>query len=184
MATAHVPMLFKGAGPGTHWHRNDPKQSGFTASPMACGHNALLRHITNYSHPSPYLSFSTSFAIAKGYAMVGPGGLATPAAPGYVYEIDLSAVTTAIQVINPVADICLGSNGNLVHAHNGGGTLIAELADGLDPPTSAPQTGGGMLTPAVSKELRALIFAIRDAEVLITVNIPPGAIVNRHLVHN
>ena len=181
MATgAAIPILYKGAGPGTHWHINDPRLGGFITGAMPATPNAVVRHITNYSFPSAYLSFSTSFAIARSYALTGPGGLATTTSPGFVYEIDLSAITAAPALVDPVHSV--SSNGMFAHNHNGAGALIAEVALGATAFAQAHQCGGGMLTPAVSGHLRALIFAIRDAEVLIGGNVLAGAVVNRHSV--
>lgn len=177
-------ILYKGAGPGTHWHSNDPRAAGgFTISPMPATSNGLRRHITNYSFPSAYLSFSTSFAIARSYALSGPSGVATPAQPGFVYEIDLPAITAPPALIDPVRDISTTSNGALAHGHDGSGALIAEIANGTSPLSHAHQCGGAMLAPAVSQQLRALIFAIRDAEVLLGSNVLAGAVVNRHSVY-
>ena len=127
MATgAAIPILYKGAGPGTHWHINDPRLGGFITGAMPATPNAVVRHITNYSFPSAYLSFSTSFAIARSYALTGPGGLATTTSPGFVYEIDLSAITAAPALVDPVHSV--SSNGMFAHNHNGAGALIAEVS--------------------------------------------------------
>jgi len=184
MATAPaIPTLYKGAGPGTHWHVNDPRLSGFTVGAMANTANRVIGHITNYSFPSAYLSFSTSYAIARSYALTGPVGVASSAGPGYVYEIDLSAIATAPALVNPISIISGAASLAGAHEHNGAGTLIAEIAVGLPTPSLAHQCGGLMLTPSVSAELRALIFAIRDAEVLISGSVLAGAVVNRHSVY-
>lgn len=181
MATA-IPTLYKGAGPGTHWHATDPRLNGFTVGAMANTANRVIGHITNYSFPSAYLSFSTSYAVARSYALTGPLGVASALAPGYVYEIDLSAVSTVPTLVDPIAIISAGGSRAGAHGHNGAGALIGEIASGLATPSLAHQCGGGMLTPAVSSELRALIFAMRDAEVLINGNVIAGAVVNRHSV--
>lgn len=175
--------LYKGAALGTHWHSNDARHSGFLASAMPQTGNGVVRHITNYSHPSPYLSFSSSFAIARGYALVGPGGVATQAAPGYVYEIDLQAAAVHFSILNPVSEVSSLSNGHLAHHHEGVASLILDVAQGVSPPSSAPRCGGKMHVPGISGELQALIFAIRDAEVLVSGNVPPTVIVRRHDVY-
>lgn len=178
-----IPTLYKGAGPGTHWHINDPRTSGgFTSGTLPANVNGIIRHITAYSFPSAYLSMSTSFAVARYYALFGPGGPATAASPGYVYEIDLSTLNPAPAITDPVQGISAGTNGTIAHQHNGVGTLIAEVAQGLTAYTPCHQCGGVMHAPAVSAELRALVFAIRDAEVLVNGNVLAGAVINRHSV--
>ena len=80
--------LYKGAGPGTHWWVTDAQTAGgFVVGHAPPNVNAIIRHIVNYSWPSPYSSFSASFAAAAAYALVGPRGKAAPAEPGWVYEI-------------------------------------------------------------------------------------------------
>lgn len=175
--------LYKGAARGTHWHSNNARLSGFLASAMPQTGNGVVRHITNYSNPSPYLSFSSSFAIARRYALLGPGGVATQATPGYVYEIDLQAAAFQFLILNPVDEVSSLSNGHLAHHHEGDAQLISEVALGVSPPSTAPRCGGKMHIPGISGELQALIFAIRDAEVLISGNVPPTVIVRRHDVY-
>jgi hypothetical protein len=184
-----LPTLYKGAGPGTHWHINDACVQGFVCArrrpPTA---NAVVTHITNYSHPSPYLSFSTSYAVARQYALSGPGGIASAANPGYVYEVDLAACTGGHStfnavIFNPVQEL---ANLGISHEHNGDQALIVGVASGSphDPvfAASIPQAGGGMTLPTVTKELRALVYSLRDAEVLIT-RVPPACVVIRHNVY-
>lgn len=187
MATgARTPTLYKGAGPGSHWHVNQPSsRSGFSIGLAPGGPNAILRHITRYSAPSPYLSFTTSFAIARHYALSGPAGVASATAPGFVYEVDLSALSVAPKLVDPVAEIAALGNGFFSHKHDGSPNLILEVATGklaLGQISQAHQTGGLFLTPSVSQELNALIFAIRDAEVLVAGNVLAGAVVNVHPV--
>lgn len=177
-----IPTLYKGAGPGTHWHVNDARLGGFTSGALPANVNGIIRHITAYSFPSAYLSMSTSFAVARTYALFGPSGPATLSAPGYVYEIDLSTLNPAPPITDPVHGISGGANGPVAHQHNGAGTLIAEVAQGLGAYTACHQCGGGMQPPAVSAEFRALVFAIRDGEVLVNGNVLAGAVINRHSV--
>ena len=100
--------------------------------------------------------------------------------PGFVYEIDLSSMATFPPLRDPIEQISKGFNGSFAHSHNGSGSLIAEIAQGATVFSQAQQSGGGMLAPAVSSQLRALIFAIRDAEILVEGQIPSGAVVKRH----
>ena len=179
-----IGTLYKGAGPGTHWHIRDPRSVGFTPQgAFLSSANAMLNHISAFSNQSPYLSFSTSFAIAREYALNGPGGFATAVQPGYVYEVDLSTLSSRITLFDPVNYISSNSNGLLPHEHNGGYELIAEVAQ-VAPVvinyTRPRAVGGGVCHPNISISLKALVNAIRDAEILVHGNVPHGAVVRRH----
>lgn len=158
---------------------NDARVSGFTAAAMGVNRNAVVRHIVAYSHPSPLVSLSSSFAVAREYAISGPAGLATPATPGYVYEIDLSLVTPNLRVLDPIRQI---ARAGLSHMHSGNQSLILAVAQNL---AFAPShhSGGKVLPPTVPQELRALVYALRDAEVLAPA-VPSACIsVTRHNVY-
>jgi hypothetical protein len=179
---ATFPALFKGAAPGTYWHLNDARLSGFmAAATRPHTTNAVLGHITHYSHPSPYLSLSFSFAVARSYALVGPAGPASATNPGYVYEIDLSIVPGCPRPLDTLLEIAKAGH---AHEHNGGQDLmlgIADPASGAALTTAVPLPGGRTATPAVSQALRALVFAVRDAEVLLS-SVPASCVFQRHSV--
>jgi hypothetical protein len=191
-------FLYKGAGPGTHWWTNDAQTAGgFVVGHAPRNVNAIIRHIVNYSWPSPYSSFSASFAAAAAYATTGPGGKATPAAPGWVYEIDVAlAIDLGARFVDPAREILLqnpyvGAPGTIPTFHDGGQDLILGIADPalhrkvlLAPPRQPGLTGRvrGPGPPIVHNELRAVIFALRDAEVLATTDLPATCITARYPV--
>ena len=173
-----LPLLYKGAGPGTHWHLNDARLSGFTsAANGVANRNAVVRHIVAYSHPSPLVSLTSSFAVAREYAISGPAGWATKAAPGFIYEIDLSMLSGS-KVFDPILMVVKKA---LSHMHSGAQDLILAVAQNL-PFVPCHHAGGKALPPTVPQELRALVYALRDAEVLAPV-VPSACVVNRHNVH-
>ncbi len=178
-----MPTLFKGASLGTHWHVNDARTTGFTsAAHRPHSPNAVITHISAYSYPSPYISLTTSFAVARQYALSGPGGIASPQNPGYVYEIDLSASTAALRIFNPLEEI--STSIGLAHEHNGDQSLILGVASSTHKSvltTPVHQVGGQMALPNVSHDLKALVNALRDAEILID-TVPASRIVMRHNV--
>ena len=53
-----MPTFYKGAGLGTHWHKNDSRQVGFTArSPGATPTmEAIITHVADGTRDSPYIS--------------------------------------------------------------------------------------------------------------------------------
>ena len=150
----------------------------------------------NYSWPSPYSSFSASYAAAAAYALAGPEGPATPARPGWVYEIDVAlAIELGARFLDPAREILgqnpsIGAPGTIPTFHDGGQDLILGIADPsprrvLVTPPRQPgparhvRPGG---PPAVHNELRAVIFALRDAEVLATTDVPAACITARYPV--
>jgi hypothetical protein len=173
-----LPLLFKGAGPGTHWHRNDARLSGFVAAASSVvNRNSVERHITAYSFPSPLLSLSASYAVARQYALSGPSGHASKAAPGYVYEID--PTNAPVTIHDPIAVLVATDWG---HIHTGDQSLLPALATGgagLLP--ACLHNGNIMQVPSVGMPVRALVYAIRDSE-LLAVSVPTVCITNRHEV--
>src|SRR5689334_12591960 len=101
-----MAIFFRGAGIGSFWHNKNAQLAGFAPhSPGAMPSNSsLMSHIALASIQSPYVSFSRSFGIARAYALVGPGGMARPGAPGFVYEIEISD-DSICRVLDPVVEI-------------------------------------------------------------------------------
>ncbi len=179
MIKEKIPTLYKGSGPGTHWHDNNARDGGFMpAANRPHTINAVVNHIVNYSHPSPYVSLTASFAVARQYALSGPGGTASEKNPGYVYEIDLSACKAELHIFNPIEEI---SKIGLAHEHNGDQGLILGVASSIHGSvlnTPVLLAGGQKVIPNASVILRALVNALRDAEVLIGA-VPASCIVHR-----
>ena len=112
--------------------------------------------------------------------MLGPGGPPSRRTPGYVYEVDLQQLPMSQRprIINPLRELCKNS---LAHQHNGDQKFIEGIAR-KDPSVltqNVPMVGGSMALPASSSELVALIYALRDAEVLLT-SVPSNCVVARH----
>jgi hypothetical protein len=190
--------LYKGAGPGTHWWATDAQTAGgFVVGQSPRNLNAIIRHIVNYSWPSPYSSFSASFAAAAAYALTGPRGRATAEQPGFVYEVDVAlAVQLGVQFLDPAREVLthnpgIGSPGTVPTFHNGGQDLVLGIADPvlhrralLAQPRQAGPAGRARSIgpPIVHDELRAVIFALRDAEILAVNAIPAACITARYPV--
>jgi hypothetical protein len=179
-------FLYKGSAIGTHWHRNDARLAGFTTAAWNVGPAYAVNHITAHSAPSGYISFTTSFAVAAGYALSG----------GFVYVIDTALLPLQCQVVDPAAEIVamVHQNGSqpwhrtfprLPWHHTGDATLLSAIAKNdlvaqstpaAQPPPSAP------MPPIVQPELRAVTFALRDSEVLLAGNIPSSCIVHAYVL--
>jgi hypothetical protein len=172
--------LYKGAAAGTHWWATDARIDGFTVGASVVGTPAVaLTHITNYSFPSPYVSLSTSFAVAWKYATMGPVGSASAGSHGYVYEID--TMQAPCSLVDPVELI---SGAWLCQKHDGEQTLILAVASPATYPDvliTPPRRLGSTppFAPQISQELQGLVWAIRDAEVF-ACSVPRKCVVNRH----
>ncbi len=160
---------------------------GFRAPHTATGTlNFIISHITAYSQASPFTSFTTSYAIARGYALAGPGGLASQGNPGYVYQVDLQQLATPgiFRVFDPVASVVHGRNGSLVHDHNGDAGLLPLLVAGLASPAPPVQGRFGKTLPLrLAHELQVLVNALRDAEVLVEGSLPSVVVTGRDDVY-
>jgi hypothetical protein len=185
--------VYKGVAPGTHHAGNahagrpfasttiDPILTGFHGSAsMPQNTAAVLRHIVNYSWPSPFVSVSMSFAVAADYATAG----------GWVFEIVLPDDDVASVVINPIVELVKGFPH--LHVHNGHQDLIHGIAAPalyaaiLAKPPLAPGANGVAapkpFAPAVTDPMTALVFAARDSELLLA-SVPAGWLVPQvHLV--
>lgn len=184
-----MAILYKGAGPGTHWWQNNPQQhGGFRSAPSARGMSpgAAVLHVTAYSHPSPFVSLTASFAVAREYALSGPAGVATRARPGFVYVVDTARASVRLR--DPIRLIA-GAQPSLATVttclathHDGGSDLILGVASprlhGPVLTTPPRRIRGGRNAPQVTQEFQALVFALRDAEVLAQ-SVAPACIVNQ-----
>jgi hypothetical protein len=183
--------LYKGVAPGSH-HAGDaqagqpfasatrhPRLHGFHGDPnLLRSPDAVVRHIINYSWPSPYVSVSMSFAVAADYATRG----------GWVFEIDFNQLPAG-QLIDPLEELVKGFP--RLHEHDGHQDLVHAVAAPtrygaiLNKPPLAPGPNGTAAPksfhPRVSDELQALVFAARDAELLLP-SIPSSAVLQQILL--
>lgn len=189
-----MAIFFRGDGPGSHWHVNDPRLSGFIPHfPGALPSDSrLLTHIACASTRSPYISFSRSFGVAQAYALVGPGGMATRSTPGYVWEIEISD-DKGCRVLDPVVEIARALPHpceELSYQHDGSPRFLLGIVDPIhlghatrEWRVRPPGSGGTLRTPNLSVPLEAMVRALRDAEVLVQGNVPAAFVRNRHEVN-
>lgn len=130
------------------------------------------------------MSFSVSFAVACDYALSG----------GVVYGVELGAVLdNRCDVIDPAMEIIRSNPGfkkNTGYAwpthHDGHQDLVPAMARvrpqwrTLRRTPSRPGFSKTGRPPTVHERLQALVFAVRDAEVLVVGNVPGHRIVERH----
>jgi hypothetical protein len=160
-----VARYYKGSGPGTHFWQpaNDPRLHGFQA-PLGAppGADAAVRHITNFSAPSPYVSVSASYAIARSYALSGPLGVATKAQPGKVWLLEIDRKANNSRLESPVSLIAAAYPD--FFAHDGGPDMLSQISFGHMPAPSS--IDGFQYNWNVPQELLAVVRALRDAELL------------------
>jgi len=190
-----MAVFYRGAGVGTHWHINvnHPKMTGFipwNPNGVSASADRIMQHVANGITASPYLSLTRSFAVAWGYAIFGPKGIATATNPGYVYEIELNAHDigrgTGLELVDPLQELAATLPQPLVtpsYQHDGDQNLsLGIIRPGrfrsyLRTPPLQPG-GGGVSPPRVTLELKTMFHALRDAEILAVGNIPSSAIKN------
>lgn len=189
-----MAVFYRGAGIGTYWHEKDPRLSGFTPhSPgIEPSDDRLMNHITNLTVTSPYVSLTRSYGIALGYAQLGTGK-PTRANPAYVWEIELSdPLPESLKLVDPVQEIAVSlpsPEQRLTYHHDGEGHVLLGLVDPrveellLEPVPAPPGTLGTPKAPNLSLELRTLIRALRDAEILAIGTIPASRVRARHEVY-
>ena len=186
-------LLYKGVGTGTFHHPTDLRTTGIMArTAAALSAVAIEQHIARGTTTSPCISLTKSYGVAKDYAMNSGLARPTPEMPAYVYELQIPD-HPEIQVIDPVCYIASQHTNPLVspsYHHDGDqnflGIVAYPLASGgsLGVAPRPPGMGGmGTRPPNLSIQLEAIVFAIRDAEILAHGNIPAAWITNRYSVH-
>lgn len=183
-------LFYKGIGVGTHHHSIDLRTTGIMPRTTSALNVVVAeQHIARGTTTSPCISLTKSFGVARDYAMNASLTRPTAAVPGYVYEV-LVPEQPGVNIIDPVAYIASHNTNPLVspsYHHDGdqnflgivaypmasgGGVAVAPRAPGM--------AGGAPRPPHLTIQLEALVFAMRDAEILVHGNIPPAWITNRY----
>jgi len=175
-------LLYKGVGVNTYLYPTDLRKMGIAARNSGAAMNdiAVQQHIARGTTFSPCISLTKSFGVASDYArnygMVAP----TKAQPAYVYEVQVPD-SPATAVIDPIDFIASKHANPLVspsYHHDGDQNFLGFVAYpkahvGRVPHAPRPPGMMGSGTYAVHKsiQLETLIFAIRDAEILVHANI-------------
>ena len=172
-----MATFYKGAGIGTHWHIHDSRRVGFTARSPATNPETevLIDHIATSTANSPYISLTRSYAVAWHYAVFSSKREPGLGKPAYIYEIEIDdSLPHGLKLLDPVKEVVhvlpqpLQGVVNLEYMEG--------LLEGQTPQLSNPS---GRFSPNVERQLIALVFAERDAEVLVHGYIPPFCIKHR-----
>ncbi len=185
--------LYKGVAPGTHHHATDLRTTGIAAHSPNDNVNlqAFVQHVALGSMHSPLISLSSSYAVAAQYAAVGKRR-ARHGSPGYVYQIDVpDPVPPSIEVHDAalyIANELLNSNNALTilnYRHNGDREFLLSV---VNPQrfghlkSTPPIVPSGLMTsspPLLTDQLKAMVHALRDAEVMVARNVPKSWVTYR-----
>ena len=189
-----MAVFFRGAGPGSYWDLNDGRQIGFRAQApqLTATMDRLMNHIAHTTVTSPFVSLSRSYAIAHGYAMAGPSGIAVQDQPGYVYEIEIAdPMPLGLALLDPIRELAAvlpGPLDRVSYQHDGGASVLLGMVLPKEFQhmliSAYPQPGGTSGAPVrVTQELVTLVRALRDAEILAVGNIPASCVLARTPVY-
>ena len=193
-----MPILYKGAGPGSFWDTNDARTQGFTAhSPgILASSSRLIQHIARGTVAGPYISLTRSFGVAWDYAVYCGRSrpVANRANPGYIYEVELDdPLPPGLVILDPIREIAQNAPGPLAtvpYQHDGSPQFLLGVVRPTTmkkhlaaPCRQAPPGTGTSRTPNLTPELEALIRTLRDAEILALGAIPSACVRNRFSVY-
>ena len=172
-----MATFYKGAGIGTHWHIQDSRRIGFTArapqnTPTT---EALVAHIAKGTVNSPYISLTSSYAVAWHYAVFSSKREPTSGNPAYIYEIEIDdSLPHGLNLLNPVKEVV-----HILPQPLQGVVDLEYMAHLLHGQTPQLSDSRGDFSPDIELQLIALTFAQRDAEVLVHGYIPPFCVKHR-----
>jgi hypothetical protein len=189
-----VVRFYRAIGVGTFHHGTDLRTTGMSPRNPGGLYNpsSVIQHIARGAINSPCISLTKSYGVAEDYARNASRALPTPSNPAYVYEIDIpDPPPTPVQVVDPVVFIsshCPSPLTLISYHHDGNqdfllGVVNPAMASSA-PVRSPPGLGGGVKRPPnLTLELEAMVFALRDAEVLVVGNLPQTCVINRYDVY-
>ena len=187
-----MPILYRGAGVGTYWHQRDARVTGFTPQHpgMSPSLDRLIGHISYGTVTSPYVSLTRSYGVAWSYAMSLGHSQPAQSNPAYVYEVEIDEpLPLGLQLLDPVQTIAAAMpspSHRISYQHDGLPSFLLGVIDpmGMEdflklPPPQPPPGGGTPRPPNLTRELEALVRALRDAEILAVGNIPAACVRHR-----
>ena len=125
-----MPIFYKGASPGTHWHTHDATSIGFTSrNPgMLPDTDRVMQHISR-GNDSPYISLTRSYGVAYSYAVAG----AISSDPGFIYEVVIDdPIPGTMQMLDPVKVVAASAPAPLAsvpYQHDGLPEFLISVVD-------------------------------------------------------
>ena len=187
-----MAVYYKGAGIGTWWHQNDARAMGLVPQAPAAGPSLdrLMKHIVEANVNSPYVSLTLSYSVAYNYALLGEEPSKDD--PAYVYEVEISdGSLNGFGLLDPVREVANAAPqppADISYQHDGDnefllGVIKPGLANGEYVRRDIKRPPPGQATPRsanLTRELETLVFALRDAEILVSGSLPKEFIKVRH----
>lgn len=155
-----------------------------------------MEHIGLTPNYSPFVSLSKSMLVAEDYARGSISGVTPSVTPGYVYVIEIpDPVPDSVRLWDPIK-ILMGrefareADDILRYHHNGAQGLLEAIAGGLKPASRRQISSWSDRYPedyvaqtiTISEELKTILWAIRDAEILASGKLDPSLITERYVV--
>lgn len=187
-----MTIYYKGAHIGSYWHAHDARISGFyPVEPGApASTDRIINHISESNFTTPYVSLTASYSVAFAYALYGRN-FPVSRSPAYIYEIEIESHDGSnIVVLDPIRELSnnFGPPPSVVPYHHEGDQEF--LLGVVSPykykecrmrPKRLPPGSHDLSDPAnVSKQLRAITFSLRDAEVLVFGAVPKSCVTGRY----
>lgn len=186
-----MPIFYKGAPVGTHWHSHDAKRTGFrsrrqVANADRSNTQRLMEHIARGTTTSPFISLTRSYEVALTYAQIWqrPPEIGES---GFIYEIEI-VEGGGVELIDPVKAVSaiLPEPFDVAYQHDGppdfliGVVAPARFSEYWERDYAQP-TGnhGTRRPPQLSIQLETLVRALRDAEILAVGQIPASCVMRR-----
>jgi hypothetical protein len=154
---------------------------------------SMENHIARGTTTSPFISLTKSYGVARDYALMGSLSKPSSTNPAYVYEIDVpDPLPAGVKMVEPVHEIVAAQQLNLLtnssYHHDGDQKFLHFVVNPVwrtrVTPMAPQPPGGSTPSPVVmTMPLEAMVFALRDAEVLVVGNLPHSMIVHRHDVY-
>lgn len=185
-----MPIFYKGAPVGTHWHDRDASRTGFRSRRSAgkadrLNTQRLMEHIARGTTTSPFISLTRSYEVALTYAQIWQRPPEVGEA-GVVYEVEIRE-NDLVDLLDPVKEVAaeLPDPFQVAYQHDGPPDFLL----GVVAPTrfseywdqdyaQPPGNHGTRRPPTLSIQLETLVRALRDAEIL-AVGYIPGSCVTR-----
>jgi hypothetical protein len=189
-----VARFYRAIGVGTFHHGTDLRTTGIAPRRPGGQYNpsSVMQHIARGATNSPCISLTKSYGVAEDYALNGSRAIPTISNPAYVYEIDIpDPPPLPLLVIDPIHFIASHQNplASPSYHHDGNQNFLLGVVNptAANPSASSvvfpPGLGGATRPPNLTVELEAMVYALRDAEVLLVGNLPQACVINRYDVY-
>jgi hypothetical protein len=190
-----MARFFKGVRVGSYLHSRNLHAIGLGPTHPGGTYDVdtIVNHIVLGTTVSPCVSLTKSYGVAEEYARRGGTAFPTRSNPAHVYEIAINhGDPEANGLVDPVCEISQAENDASVSSyhHNGDRTFLLSIVDprrffryGSKSSPQPRNTTNPPIPHTSSLRLRALVYALRDAEIIFHGTIPARCIIYRHDVY-